>query len=216
MATKASVSYGLTEVLKLSLNILLVGRTDSESKAILNLANDLPVLSDSKLIAVAKKLSVKDDASTTIHLGDLKQALILQRPLVEAIGKSSSIKSFYSFFTTVEHLERMNINSFLRALCAQTSEPTNDNAGKNRSVDDYVLELKAAIHHEGAFEKVFQALKADKGMHQPEIAEIASRVAFPMAKSTKRHIALDRILKQHENSLTLGAKMDAQRGKSAA
>lgn len=216
MATSTSASGGLMEVLKLSVGILLFGRTDIEAKAIFHLCNELPNLADSKLLAAAKKLSVENEADGAINLGELRHVLAMQKPVVEAIGKTSSIKSFYSFFTTVEHLERMNLNSFLRALCAQTDEPTNDNADKNRTVEDYVAELKKSIHDEKAFEKIFEALKADKAMRQPEIAAIASAVAFPMAKSTKRQIALERIVKQHENSLTLGAKIDAQRGKSAA
>ena len=216
MATSTSASGGLIEVLKLSVSILLLGRTDSEAKAIFTLCNELPNLADSKLLAAAKKLSVENGADGVLNLAELRNVLALQKPVVEAIGKASSIKSFYSFFTTVEQLERMNLNSFLRALCAQTDEPTNDNADKYRTIDDYVADLKKSIHDEKAFDKIFEALKADKTMRQPDIAVIASAVAFPMAKSTKRQIALERIIKQHENSLTLGAKIDAQRGKSAA
>jgi hypothetical protein len=83
-------------------------------------------------------------------------------------------------------------------------------------VDGHLEALKAAVDDAAAFPRAFENLKADKAMKREDVVAIASRFAYPMAASTTRKLALERIWRQHEASETTGAKILAVGGRSAA
>lgn len=83
-------------------------------------------------------------------------------------------------------------------------------------VDGYVSKLNASVHDGAQFADVFNSLKSDKKLLRDDVVCIASRFAFPMAKSTSRKVALERIWRQHMASETAGAKTRSMHGRSAA
>jgi hypothetical protein len=59
-------------------------------------------------------------------------------------------------------------------------------------------------------------MSKDSRVGKTEIVAIASAFAFPMAKSTSRKLALERIWSLHHASSSMDAKSRAMKGKSAA
>ncbi len=161
--------------------------------------------------------SAKPDAKM-IRLIELLLAASL---FVDTIGTKAAANSLNAALRLLKQSAHMKPGSFLNRLrvslsvrdgCAD-SEPANENA---MSVEDYVGKLRAAIGDDTSFKPLFAKLSADATMTRERVVEIASAVAFKLAKSTSRKAALARILEQHEVSEATGAKIRANDGRSAA
>lgn len=79
-------------------------------------------------------------------------------------------------------------------------------------VTRHVAALKAAVHDAQAWPAVFERIAS---LPQKDVVAIASKFAFPMAPSTPKKEALKRIARMHEASETLGAKINAMKGRTA-
>lgn len=83
-------------------------------------------------------------------------------------------------------------------------------------VDSYVAQLVASLGNDEAFLDVFRTLQLDKAVRQIEAVAIGSEFVAPMATSTTRVSALERILKRHKSLVSFKQKQRAVGGRSAA
>jgi hypothetical protein len=83
-------------------------------------------------------------------------------------------------------------------------------------IADYLARLQSAMGDDDAFMPIFEALKLDKGIRQPEAVELASRFTSPLAPSTPKGKALEYIRKRHKALYIFRLKQDAMGGRSAA
>jgi hypothetical protein len=64
-------------------------------------------------------------------------------------------------------------------------------------VDQYASQLAAALGNDGTFMAIYARLKSDKGSKKPEMAALANQFNGPVAPSTTKIKALERILSRH-------------------
>jgi len=83
-------------------------------------------------------------------------------------------------------------------------------------VADYLAKLEASLGDDKAFMRVFGAMIEDAAVRQVEAVGIVSRFVSPMAASTPKATALDRILRRHKNIVGFDRKQRAIGGRSAA
>ena len=83
-------------------------------------------------------------------------------------------------------------------------------------VSTYVTKLEATLGDEMAFLPLFNQLKADGAVGQPEAVAIASRFVAKTASSTGRGQALERVWKRHASLASFKLKQRAMAGRSAA
>jgi hypothetical protein len=68
-------------------------------------------------------------------------------------------------------------------------------------VESYLKRLQAALGNEEMFRSLYSEPKADKRVEKAEAIQIASRSVTPMAPSTTRTKALQKVLWRHERLL---------------
>jgi hypothetical protein len=83
-------------------------------------------------------------------------------------------------------------------------------------VADYVAKLKSSLGDDNAFMRVFADMKRDSLVRQVEAVNIVGRLISPMAASTPKKEAFERILQRHKDLVTFDLKKRAVRGRSAA
>ena len=83
-------------------------------------------------------------------------------------------------------------------------------------VMDYLAKLEAALGDDELFLPVFEDLKRDRAVQQPEAVAIASRFVAPTSASTSRGRALERVLRRHQSLVSFKLKQRAMGGRSAA
>jgi hypothetical protein len=83
-------------------------------------------------------------------------------------------------------------------------------------VRSYLAELVANLGDDEGFSSVFHLLETDKNVRQPEAVAIGSEFVAPMAASTARAAALERIWKRHKSLMSFKLKQRAVGGRSAA
>lgn len=83
-------------------------------------------------------------------------------------------------------------------------------------VANYLAKLEASLGDDDKFTRVFQAMKGDPEVRQVEAVGLASRFVSPMAASTTKAKALERILRRHQNITSFDRKQRAVGGRSAA
>jgi hypothetical protein len=83
-------------------------------------------------------------------------------------------------------------------------------------VSEYLKRLEAALGQDEPFSAVFSELQKDVSVTQVEAVAIGSKFVSPMAASTSKAKAFERILKRHKNLMTFKLKQRAIGGRSAA
>lgn len=83
-------------------------------------------------------------------------------------------------------------------------------------VSTYLAKLEATLGDDRAFLPVFEALKADPAVQQPEAVALATKFVAKTADGTARSKALDRVLKRHAALASFKLKQRAMAGRSAA
>lgn len=83
-------------------------------------------------------------------------------------------------------------------------------------VSYYLSKLEAALGNDDEFMAVFSTLQNDSDFTQVEAVAVGSKFVAPMAASTPKAKAFERILKRHKNLLTFKLKQRAVGGRSAA
>jgi hypothetical protein len=83
-------------------------------------------------------------------------------------------------------------------------------------VSTYSTKLEAALGDDRTFLPVFEALKADPAVQQPEAVALATKFVAKTAESTARAKALERVLKRHAALASFKLKQRAMAGRSAA
>lgn len=83
-------------------------------------------------------------------------------------------------------------------------------------VDDYVIRLEANLGDDDAFMTTYERLQTDPELSVAAAVRIASKFVAPMAASTSKQKALERILKRHQNLMSFKRKQKAVGGRSAA
>ena len=154
-------------------------------------------------------------------LVELTSCLSATEKLFQVYGKKDAAAVVSALLTSLERIRAMSIRSLFSLL--MNSQPTSgfqpDSQAANDSAlttCDYANALSGALGDRDEFQLWFERLKSDSNMKQPEVVEVASKVAFKMAKKTSRKLALERIWEQHQVSESTGAKIRASNGKSAA
>lgn len=147
--------------------------------------------------------------------------LVTELKSLERLVLSLSSKQFGAFYLLfhkeLEQHSGMNVEMLARVLRLNLGgKDENASFPEMESAGDYVKQLGASLHNEQKFPLIFEKLKNDKSMKREQIVQIASEIAFPMSKSTSKKVALEKIWNQFDASRTMGAKIRAQEGKSAA
>jgi hypothetical protein len=83
-------------------------------------------------------------------------------------------------------------------------------------VDAYAAQLERALGNDEAFMVVFEELRNGSDLNTADLIAIASKFVAPMAASSTKQKALDRILKRHQNLMSFKRKQKAVGGRSAA
>lgn len=83
-------------------------------------------------------------------------------------------------------------------------------------VRDYLVKLEAALGDDKAFIRLFEAMTGDPEVRQTEALGIVAGFVSPMAASTTKAAAFERILRRHKNIVGFDRKQRAVRGRSAA
>jgi hypothetical protein len=83
-------------------------------------------------------------------------------------------------------------------------------------VSTYLTKLEAALGDDRAFLPIFEALQADREVHQAEAVALATKFVAKTADSTPRGKALERVLKRHAALASFRLKQRAMAGRSAA
>jgi hypothetical protein len=83
-------------------------------------------------------------------------------------------------------------------------------------IAEYVSRLEAALGDEGSFVPIIEELRKSREVTTPDLVEIASKFVAPMAASSTKQSALERILKRHQNLMSFKRKQKAVGGRSAA
>jgi hypothetical protein len=83
-------------------------------------------------------------------------------------------------------------------------------------VAEYLARLEAALGRDDEFAVVFSELQKNPSVMQAEAIAIGSKFVAPMAASTSKAKAFERILKRHRNLVTFKLKQRAIGGRSAA
>lgn len=106
-----------------------------------------------------------------------------------------------------------------RSVASASSKKKSKKAQKNMDtsiVEAYLAQLEAALGKADPFASVVSRIKADPAMGQAEVVALASRFVAPMAPSTSKKRALERIVGRHESLITFQLKRRAVGGRSAA
>ncbi len=202
-------------------------------RALLAFISSLPTDSRMTVANLANALSSLDvrraglfDDTATVFIKHLGAELIF----IDSVSTNATRAAFNTLFTGISRFEGMNFQDLIQKLrqslvSGDTSEsvpepadtappaPANDHPlPDTMTQSEYVDALEAAIGDETAFLRVFEKLKSDPDMKRPNVVAIASKVAFHMAKSTTKKLALKRIWDMHEAALTMDAKMRAVGG----
>lgn len=164
-----------------------------------------------------QKESVNDEP-TLAPLVDAFEAAILFSGIV---GTQKSVSGLNALLTQLKRFRSMSFESLFMLLRRQARSDTKSQDRESSrddisAVENYIAALNASIGQPAIFEPLFEKLKSDAAIKQPEMVEIASAVAFKMAKGTSKTKALTRIWEQHETSEATGAKIRASDGRSAA
>jgi hypothetical protein len=83
-------------------------------------------------------------------------------------------------------------------------------------VDHYVARLVDALGNDRNFAAVFADLKFDQHLNLEDLVAVASKFTSPLAASSSRSKALERILTRHTNLMSVKLKQRAVGGRSAA
>ena len=155
--------------------------------------------------------------SNELTAADLSKAISAFNPILKLGKSTTSLKFVNELAGHFNDLGKMQVQGVLGKLkeILSRSEDVIDVPIAD-SVSKYVQLLSSTIHDAEKFPIAFERLKQDRSMTKVKVVEIASAISFPMAKSTTKKAALKHIWDQHETSRTVGAKIEAQRGKSAA
>lgn len=153
-----------------------------------------------------------------IRSADLGDAL---KATADGLGdhlKASSAEALNDLSTELRRLADMSANNLISALNSLFGGVREESSRFEHEwcEADYIRALQQSLHNHEKFTEVFERLKNDRSLKRPQIVSIASSVAFKMAKSTTRKIALKRIMDQHKASETTAAKIRANAGRSAA
>jgi hypothetical protein len=116
------------------------------------------------------------------------------------VGKKGYADDFGTLVEFMSKYPEISLSSFHRP--APTPVPAGirrvQNVGLNQPlVDQYASQLAAALGNDGTFMAIYARLKNDKGMKKPEMAALADKFNGPVAPSTTRTKALERILSRH-------------------
>ncbi len=85
----------------------------------------------------------------------------------------------------------------------------------NSLIEDYLQKLETSLGSDPAFRVVLSSLEADQRIGRTEAADLASRFFGPVAPSTSRPKALQRILLRHQKLLDARAAAATIGGKAA-
>lgn len=83
-------------------------------------------------------------------------------------------------------------------------------------VSDYLSKLETALGDDERFSAIFGELQSDSSVTQADAVAIGSKFVAPMAASTSKTKAFERILKRHKNLMAFKLKQRAIGGRSAA
>lgn len=170
---------------------------------------------------ITKSWSVGSDPSPALEMSKTIALLEEILRLFKSAGTKASADTVNVVLVALKHVPGMEPNMFLEKLrlaFASRRDATDDGSADDTelSVQDYISKLNAAIGSEDSFVALYRRLEADRTMSREDVVQIASSVAFKMAKSTTRKAALARIWEQHEVSESTGAKIRSNDGRSAA
>ena len=104
-----------------------------------------------------------------------------------------------------------------RSVASASSPSTKRTRPVNEAtVLEYLARLEAAVGDDDKFMPIFEQLKGDKAVKQPEAVALASRFVFALPPSTPKGKALDRIRQRHKDLYLFRLKQDAMGDRSAA
>jgi len=137
-------------------------------------------------------------------------------PFIEATAKVAHARSIHELLSQLRPFSLMSLSDFIKDLreSLATDGGQTEDGQQPKSVEEFVSALRAAKHDPATFPQVFEHLK--RTLNKEETVEVASQFAFKMAKSTTKTKALSRIWDIHAASRSMGMKIEAQDGKSAA
>lgn len=173
-----------------------------------------------RLVDAISAIGTERHSGVNTNLAPMADALAAFVPFVDQVGSREFVSNFNQLLGELSRLKSMSLRDFLDQLKGKLEKtapvPSAIDLDDLCSADDFVEALELTVHDLEMFPKVFDRLKQNRAMRRPEVVRIANQFAFPMAKTTTKRAALERIWDQHEAVRIARAKSCAQEGKSAA
>jgi hypothetical protein len=116
------------------------------------------------------------------------------------VGKKAYADDFGTFVEFMREYPEISLSSFYRPAPTPVSAGIRrvQNVGLNQTlVDQYASQLAAALGNDSTFMAIYARLKNDKGMKKPEMAALADQFNGPVAPSTTKTKALEKIFSRH-------------------
>jgi hypothetical protein len=116
------------------------------------------------------------------------------------VGKKTYADDLEELLEFMSKYPEISLSSFYKRAPApvQAGSLGAQSAGLNHPlIDQYASQLAATLGNDGTFMAIYARLKNDKGMKKPEMAALANQFNGPVAPSTTKIKALERILSRH-------------------
>jgi hypothetical protein len=201
------------------------GATDAAT-LLRNVGNSLRkggTLATAKLLSAIEKIGFEKAAEEAPLLGHFAPVLEhFIRLLKQAGAKQASVVDLELLLDLSRRHSEVSLGSFELAVQRSVASasrrkppPGATTVDSKQLIDSYLRRLEGALGNDALFRTVFRELSDDKNISKVEAIEIASRFFEPVAPSSTRPKALQKILYRHEKLLESRAASSSIGGRAA-
>jgi hypothetical protein len=170
-------------------------------------------------LSAAEKVALPGSPSGGLTAGDLSPALASLSEFLVAIGKkdlAETVGDVESFLNgrTESPLAAWESGSVVSA--SRKKRKAGAAAVDQALVTDYLKKLDAALGKDAEFMDLYSRLKSDDRVTRTEAVEIADRFMGPVAASTSRPKALERVLHRHRKLMNFATGSASIGGRKSA
>jgi len=210
---------------KYSSALIDAGATDvaSRLRVVANSLGHGGTLATAKLLSATEKLGFQGAAHKEPSLGHLVSILAhLIHLLREAGAKPASVGDLELLLDLARRHSEVSLENFessvkrsVASASGKKPKPGATTVDSGQLIESYLQRLEGALGNDALFRVVFSELSDDKNISKHEAVEIASRFFEPMARSSSRPKALQKILYRHEKLLKSRAASSSIGGRAA-
>jgi hypothetical protein len=175
------------------------------------------------VLSTIEKAGFEPEATTGPTLGNVVPVVnSLLLLLKEAGAKKAAVADLELLLDVARRHSEVSLTRFLSSAQRSVASASRGKAkpgapavDTKQLIESYLQRLEAALGKDAAFRAIHRELTTDKHVTRVEAVEIASRFLEPLAPSTTRPKALQRILYRHEKLLDSRAASSTIGGQAA-